>query len=121
VSDLLFINSRNLKTNKLFSVFLLAIKLNSDNLFLVARNNIARNAGERNITPNMETQEFKIDLTWLYDRGWTLNEAAFALDVNPGHLSRVLNGDRESRRLVNRVKALPKKKLQFRRNLKNSK
>lgn len=89
--------------------------------FVVARNNIARNAEERNITPNMETQEFKIDLAWLYDRGWTLQGAAAELKVNPGHLCRVLKGDRPSRRLLIRVQELPKQHLQFRRKLESSK
>lgn len=74
-----------------------------------------------NITPSMETQEFKIDLSWLYDRGWTLREAAEELQVNPGHLCRVLKGGRQSRRLLMRVRALPKQRLQFCRKLKSSK
>lgn len=63
----------------------------------------------------METQEIKPDMAWLYGRGWTLREAANALQVNPGHLSRVLNGERKSQRLLDRLKTLPKRNLQFRR------
>lgn len=69
----------------------------------------------------METQEFKIDLAWLYGQGWTLREASEKLQVNPSHLCRVLKGDRPSRRLLARVQALPKQELQFRRKLTSSK
>lgn len=69
----------------------------------------------------METQEIKIDLAWLYGRGWTLKEAAEKLQVNPGHLCRVLKGDRPSRRLLARVQTLPKQSLQFRRKPESSK
>lgn len=74
-----------------------------------------------NTIPNMETQEIKIDLAWLYGRGWTLREAAEKLQVNPGHLCRVLKGDRPSRRLLARVHNLPERSLQFRRKLVSSK
>lgn len=51
----------------------------------------------------------------LYERGWTITEAADQLGVNQAHLGRVLSGERESKRLLKRVSELPAKELILRR------
>ena len=40
-------------------------------------------------------------------RGWTVNAAARRLGCDFGHLARVLSGERSSKRLLERVAALP--------------
>lgn len=60
-----------------------------------------------------QPQEFKPDMAWLYGHGWTLTHAATTLGVNPGHLSRVLRGERHSRRLLARLATLPQQPLQL--------
>lgn len=64
---------------------------------------------------NTQIQDGKPTLEWLYARGWTLRSAAEELGVDPGHLSRVLNGVRNSKRLSTRLLSLKKKKLILRR------
>lgn len=65
----------------------------------------------------METQGQRPTLNELYSKGWTLTQAARELGVSHSHLSRVLNDDdpRTSERLVDRVKALPKRRLRTRK------
>lgn len=60
-----------------------------------------------------QPQEFKPDMAWLYGHGWTIKTASCALGVNPGHLSRVIRGQRTSLRLLRRIGALPKQPLQL--------
>ena len=43
----------------------------------------------------------------LKKRGWTYRAAAPLLDIGYVHLSRVLNGQRQSRRLLAAISALP--------------
>lgn len=40
-------------------------------------------------------------------RGWTITAAAAAFGVRREHLSQVLNGHRQSRRLLREIEALP--------------
>ncbi len=42
----------------------------------------------------------------LYAKGYTIRSAAGELGVSPGHLSLVLNGERKSKRLISRARAL---------------
>lgn len=67
-----------------------------------------------------ETQDKIPSLEWLYAQGWTLRGAAQKLNVDPSHLRRVLDGERISKRLIDRVLQLPKQRLVLRR-LKSSK
>ncbi len=71
---------------------------------------------EENNTMNTQDQENVPTLEWLYSQGWSLREAAMYLGIDPGHLSRVLKGERKSRRLMEKVALLPKKRLSLRRN-----
>lgn len=61
-------------------------------------------------------QVFTPDLQWIYGQGWTLRGAAEFLSVNPGHLSRVIRGERISKRLMTRVSQLPRQRLVLRNN-----
>ena len=57
-----------------------------------------------------------ISVQWLYSQGWTVKEAAEYLKVNKGHLSRVLSGNRQSKRLLRKVALLPYKTLKLRQS-----
>lgn len=65
-----------------------------------------------------QSQEFTPSLEWLFSRGWNVREAAERLNVSPGHLSRVLKGERSSIRIHRELTKLPQKKLVLRRRLK---
>lgn len=50
----------------------------------------------------------------LYARGYTIRQAAKALNVSPIHVSYVLRGMRQSKSLMTRLEALPPRRLTLR-------
>lgn len=62
-------------------------------------------------------QDKKLTIDWLYSRGWTVRQAADTLECNPGHLSRILRGSRQSKAMEKRLRSLPKQTLTPRRKL----
>lgn len=67
------------------------------------------------INIKMKTKQAEIpSRNWLYARGYTLRQAARAVHCTPGHLSRVISGERESSTLGAKLRALPKRALNMR-------
>lgn len=52
-------------------------------------------------------------LETLENKNYSLRAAAKALGVSPGHLSRVINGERESKILLRKITTLPQHRRQI--------
>ncbi len=53
----------------------------------------------------------------LYQKGYTIAQAARAIGRSTGHVRRVLTGERVSKDVINALRALPKRTLQMRRRV----
>lgn len=61
--------------------------------------------------PNKKSEALRVHPSDLKRKGWTYRAAAERLGVDFGHLRRVLNGERQSQRLLRAVAGLPVKTL----------
>ena len=59
----------------------------------------------------------KVDINWLYAKGWTVRQAAKAVNRSYSHVAYVLRGQRQSNALLLQLKRLPQRTLSFREKI----